>query len=474
MTTFDESERAPGAASLLSLSIALLDGDADVSTEASGKKSGNGSDDNAGASSTAENGGATTTKYQTPIEKAIDLLIKLQNQISRNGLLSKNEVLDDVPTSSLELLGVEYHLGRALLMLPTHTAPPVANGSASSTNGGHSGTVDDRNSLSPSLLRKRNVTRAMEYYHAFLKRLEQLGEDMLQEVTLKEYHAMLDLEDMNSDSGPSSSARMNPSQIREMKIQRFQRKKSMSQKRVQLQSQLQRRSRLGLPEEEQMEGHDLESLSRTLFIETLRLYAEESLEEIQSSKSELEMLDMAIKMESARMQGGDGRMDPRMNRSGERGGMMSGVPPPQARGSGPPQQPLQMTQITQHPITGQLQFTKQQLSNNGQLQPVQSIQRQEIANTVFRPGWNQPTMTLAELGERERAEAIQRSEAQKLAEAEAKFKPKRYDQLVRDGMEDDDELVEASAKLDREWDDWKEENPRGSGNKMGERGDRNF
>ena len=92
---------------------------------------------------------------------------------------------------------------------------------------------------------------------------------------------------------------------------------------------------------------------------------------------------------------------------------MSGVPPPQARGSGPPQQPLQMTQITQHPITGQLQFTKQQLSSNGQLQPVQSIQRQEIANTVFRPGWNQPTMTLAELGERERAEAIQRSEAQK-------------------------------------------------------------
>ena len=83
-------------------------------------------------------------------------------------------------------------------------------------------------------------------------------------------------------------------------------------------------------------------------------------------------------------------------------------------------------------------------------------------------------MTLAELGERERAEAIQRSEAQKLAEAEAKFKPKRYDQLVSDGMEDDDKLVEASAKLDREWDDWKEENPRGSGNKMGERGDRNF
>ena len=35
-------------------------------------------------------------------------------------------------------------------------------------------------------------------------------------------------------------------------------------------------------------------------------------------------------------------------------------------------------------------------------------------------------------------------------------------------------LVDASAKLDREWDEWKEANPKGSGNKMGDRGDRNF
>ena len=43
-----------------------------------------------------------------------------------------------------------------------------------------------------------------------------------------------------------------------------------------------------------------------------------------------------------------------------------------------------------------------------------------------------------------------------------------------DGLEDDKDLVDASAKLDRDWDDWKDENPRGSGNKMGDRGDRNF
>ena len=83
-------------------------------------------------------------------------------------------------------------------------------------------------------------------------------------------------------------------------------------------------------------------------------------------------------------------------------------------------------------------------------------------------------MSLAELGDIERADAIRRSEEQYVAEAEAMVRPRRYDQLLRDGMEDDVALVEASAKLDREWDEWKADNPRGIGNKMGERGDRNF
>ncbi|KAL9186435.1 hypothetical protein ACHAXT_005673 [Thalassiosira profunda] len=438
----DESELAPDMTSLpdaLALAVAWLDGGSPPPA--------------------ADGDNDATTPQQTPIEKAIALLDKLQLQISRSGLFSKNESLDDVPTSSLELMGVEYQLARAHLMLPTHSAPPASGAAVNggSSNGGATG-------LSPSLMRKRNVTRAVEYYHSFLKRMEQLGEDMLPEATLKEYHALLDLEDANESSGRSSS-KTNPSQIREMKIQRFQRKNATAQTRTQLQSQVERRKRLGLAEEEQMEGHDLDSLCRTLQIETLRMYAEESLEEIQSSKSELEMLDMAVRVESARMQG----TDPRMNRGG-----MPERPAPQAGGMpGRPNQPLQMTQITQNPLTGQLEYTKQRVSN-GQLRPVQGIQRQQIADGVFRPGWNQPTMSLEELGERERADAIARSEAQKVAEAEAKFKPKRYDQLVQDGMEDDAKLVEASAKLDREWDDWKEENPRGSGNKMSERGDRNF
>lgn len=395
-------------------------------------------------SSTTSDNQEDDNNSQTPIEKSIDILIKLQTQISRAGILSNNEVLDDVATSSLEFIGVEYHLGRAFLMLPTYQLGGGGN-----------------NTASPSILRKTNITRATEYFHAYLKIVDQL--DLLAEATIKEYHTLLDMEDIDADAKSSRPiTRMNQSQIREMKIQRFQRKRAASQKQAQLQSLLQRRSRLGLAQEEEMEGHDFESLSRTLHIETLRLYAEECLEEIQSCNSELEMLEMAIKMERGRMIS----QDPRMNsdRSHSRSGAADG-------GGGMPKKPLQMTQITQNPLTGELQMQTQQVMN-GQLKPI--MQRQEIANQVFRPGWNQPTMTLEELGERERADAIQRAEQQKVAEAEAKLRPRRYEQLVKDGMEDDEKLVEASAKLDRDWDDWKEENPRGSGNKMSERGDRNF
>jgi len=83
-------------------------------------------------------------------------------------------------------------------------------------------------------------------------------------------------------------------------------------------------------------------------------------------------------------------------------------------------------------------------------------------------------MKIDKIAKKEVQEAIARSQQQDIAEREKKLQPRRYEFLVRDGLEDDKDLVDASAKLDRDWDDWKDENPRGSGNKMGDRGDRNF
>lgn len=45
--------------------------------------------------------------------------------------------------------------------------------------------------------------------------------------------------------------------------------------------------------------------------------------------------------------------------------------------------------------------------------------------------------------------------------------PRRYAQLEADGDEDNEALVEESAYRDRAWDNFKDDNPRGSGNKAG-------
>lgn len=214
---------------------------------------------------------------------------------------------------------------------------------------------------------------------------------------------------------------------------------------------------------------------RNIDTSRLKLYAEESLEEMQSSKSELEMLEMAVQFEA--MGGQNNQRDARMTH-GNRTAHPNGNNSDELRS----QQPLQLTQITQDPLSGQLQFNKQQISHgtirniglpNSSLGGIQ-MQRQQIAEGVFKPSWNLPTMSLEELAERERADAIARSKSHKEAEARAKTMPRRYEQLAKDGMEDDADLVDKSAALDRKWDEWKEENPRGSGNKMSERGDRNF
>lgn len=47
--------------------------------------------------------------------------------------------------------------------------------------------------------------------------------------------------------------------------------------------------------------------------------------------------------------------------------------------------------------------------------------------------------------------------------------PRRYDQLVAEGEEDNEALVEEAVYQDRAWDDWKDAHPFGSGNKMGKR-----
>jgi immunoglobulin-binding protein 1 len=362
-------------------------------------------------------------------ETCLPLLESIHGDVQALGLFSTNEGMDDVGTKSIPFLAVDHFLGTALTNLP------AAGPGATAT-------------------RRGNVLRGMTHWALFLERLE--GLEVLSKEETKEFHDLLDQQqrlldgDGLTDGPPQQQLQLPSGPTREAKIERFRARQRRQKEIDRLRSLRERRDRCGMAPEDEMDGHDQESLDRSLALGELDELKQDALENWSSSLRELPMIDMMLKMEAEREHvskhagsTGNGSMDGTSGWDPRR-------PPPNSKG-------LQVTHITKNVATGQLQF-----------------KRDEVRSKVFRPSWNQPTMTLEELGEREYHQAMEREERQKQAEAERVHQPKRYEELVRDGMEDNAELVEASANLDREWDDWKDENPRGSGNKMANRGDRNF
>jgi len=72
-----------------------------------------------------------------------------------------------------------------------------------------------------------------------------------------------------------------------------------------------------------------------------------------------------------------------------------------------------------------------------------------------------PTMSLEEFADLEVSRALEREKnALELPQV-----PRKYAQLLASGEEDDEELVDQAVYEDRVWDDWKDENKKGSGNK---------
>jgi hypothetical protein len=340
-------------------------------------------------------------------QEAIQVLESVQKDISALSLFSSNETIEDMSTKSLPLLAVEHFLAMALNSLP---AGPGMMG-----------------------VRKKNLFSSFDLWSSFLNKLDRL--ELLDKTEIAEYQELM--EESDPDNHP-------PAPPREVKIARFKAKQTAKNEVERLKSLRERRQRLGTLAEDEMDGHDEESLGRTVAITEVLICKAEALENWSSAKRELPMIEMMVIREQEK------------GVTNQHIGKSSGQQEEDQRRPPPSNKPLKVTHITKDPA--------------GKLQ----IKRDEIQSKIFRPGWNQPTMSLEELGEREYHEAVEREARQKVSEAERANDPRRYDDLVRDEMEDDLDLVDASAKLDQAWDDWKDENPRGSGNKMANRGDKNF
>ncbi len=354
--------------------------------------------------------GRSLVEESSNLEQAVVLLETVQQDVYALSLFSSNETIEDISTKSLPFLAVEHFLAMALVSLPVQQGK-IAN-------------------------RRKLVKRSIELWSSFLGKLEKL--ELLSKEEIKEYHLLL--EDVGGDD---LLLRPLPPPNRDVKIARFKAKQQTKREIERIQALRERRLRCGIAAEEEVDGYDDEGLQRTLAHQDLILQKADALENWAQSKQELPMIEMMVQREE------ESQHIQRHNGKGP-GSANEERPPPFS------DKPLQVTQITKD-ATGQIQ-----------------VRREEIRSKVFRPGWNQPTMSLEELGEREYHAAIEREARQKEAEANKMDEPRRYEDLVRDGMEDNVDLVDASAKLDRDWDDWKDQNPRGSGNKMGNRGDKNF
>eukprot|EP00934_Nitzschia_sp_Nitz4_P004901 Nitzschia sp. Nitz4//scaffold131_size63436//16724//17860//NITZ4_006268-RA/size63436-processed-gene-0.114-mRNA-1//-1//CDS//3329535247//4891//frame0 len=351
-------------------------------------------------------------KVESNPHNAVGLLESVQQDVRALALFSPNdESIDDISTKSIRFLSVEHFLAMALVGLPT--AP---------------GKMTQR---------KRIILRSLELWASYLTNLEKL--ELLTADEAKEFRELLEENNSTSDINPQ---RMPPGPNREAKIARFKAKKQMQNEIQRLAALRERRQRYGISAEEEMDGHDEEGLERTVVLKQLEMNKGEAFENWSQAQRELPMIEMMSKMEEERqeMQRRTGTSTEADDRAKQ---PLSG-------------KPLQLTHITKT-AAGALQ-----------------VKKEEIRSKVFRPGWNQPTMSLEELGEREYQAAVERDARQKEADANRANEPKRYEDLLRDGMEDNVDLVDASAKLDRDWDDWKDENPRGSGNKNANRGDKNF
>ncbi|XP_065870852.1 PP2A regulatory subunit TAP46 [Euphorbia lathyris] len=96
----------------------------------------------------------------------------------------------------------------------------------------------------------------------------------------------------------------------------------------------------------------------------------------------------------------------------------------------------------------------------------QTNERERIAAQVFQPNHRLPTMSIEEAGlkEMEIMNNWQESTAKMMAEANSAWY-KDDDNKLKPGEEEDEDEDDAAVEKARAWDDWKDDNPRGAGNK---------
>jgi len=221
------------------------------------------------------------SKIESSPEESVPLLDSVQRDVQALALFSKNETIDDISTKAIPFLATDHFLAMALGNLP------VAPGAM--------------------IRRKENIERSMTLWGHFLERLQNL--EILSKEETKEFHGLLEAqqqrqEQQNSDSNslalPTNTFGRGAPVDRDAKILRYKAKQKQRQEIDKLKALMERRTRCGIGVEDEMDGHDLESLERSLTLTELHMFKVEALENWSQSLRELPMIERMIKIDSER------------------------------------------------------------------------------------------------------------------------------------------------------------------------------
>jgi len=323
---------------------------------------------------------AGTIPSNNAAPQLVQLLSRCAALVSSLGLFSPNETLEDIATSELQYLLVDFYLGDAL---------------------------NRKGSLVPAE-RKQTVQAARSAWESFLRRLDQY--DILRPEDAKLWERYLDNRSTFEVAAGDATKR------RETKINRFKDEKELKRKLEMLKND----PRLSQQDDD---------ITRSLHLADINLRVHETFQNLEFLNLEMQMLSMA--------------------------------PPPQAPG-----QPVDDRERAKRdaayserldmPHTSLLNRTGPILDASGKpLRPFTLLDKRiQLQDGVFRPDHNLPTMSIDEYLEEERKRGgIIEGGGEKSG--------------IRPEVDEDDlDKADEETMKQRAWDEFKEENPRGSGNTL--------
>ena len=347
--------------------------------------------------------------------------------VESEGCFSQNEEADDIKTSDMPLLLIPYAIGEILSTCPSD---PSSSSSPSAT----------------SSYRLSLVSRSLSQYHSFLHLLNNYK--LLGDLASSQY--IKDEDEGEEDENGVRVRRMDPTTKRQEKIDRFKQDKAIAAQIEQIKSR-----RKQVDESDDQENDDEEEMRRLwlLIIESASLRSLEQrsflVEELRIIKGHI-ALSASNENQLASMSPQD--RDRRLKQLSEEQQVE--------------QQMREMVLTGLHKVASSLA----QPPGQGQGQASSSHplpldgRREELMRGVFKPSHTMPTMTVEEFGEQEMRLMAERQRNIDEAASEGlrdKNMSVGIDSLSRKEREREEEREEERK---RQWDDWKDENPKGQGN----------